>query len=115
MCEVSGTHGLYAATSRIIMEHEMERDDAPFEPGRHLLEATDRLAWAMHACRYQGAVNAAEEAAKTAKTPEEAEEAAGAGARSYKTNIVQQFNKKIDSHLYQPVQVIGYIGLTRPA
>lgn len=76
-----------------------------------LKEAVDRLAKAEAMCSFAGAVKAAEEAAAAAP-PELAEEAAAAGARGFKASITGFLQETEDRA--KPVEVIGYIGITRP-
>ncbi|XP_075222453.1 uncharacterized protein LOC142325051 [Lycorma delicatula] len=76
-----------------------------------MLDMLEKLTKAEAACRFQGAVRAAEVAAMSAP-PELAEEAAVAGARGY-TVETQEFSKK-SSPGENPIEIIGYIGCTRP-
>lgn len=77
----------------------------------HMLDMLEKLTKAEAAVRFQGAVRAAEVAAMSAP-PDLAEEAAVAGARGYSVET-QEFSKK-SSPGENPIEIIGYIGCTRP-
>lgn len=77
----------------------------------YMLDMLEKLTKAEAAVRFQGAVRAAEVAAMSAP-PDLAEEAAVAGARGYSVET-QEFSKK-SSPGENPIEIIGYIGCTRP-
>lgn len=81
-------------------------------PDTDLTEAVEKLAKAEAACHFAGAVRAAEEAAAAAP-PELAEEAAAAGARDFHAEITDTFHDTTGDG-EKPIQVLGYIGITRP-
>nr|CAD7604205.1 unnamed protein product [Timema genevievae] len=82
-----------------------------YERDSQFIEAVDKLIQAEQASRFQGAVRAAE-AAAAAAPPELAEEAAAAGAREYQTDVVETICRKLPGE--RPIQLVGYIGVTRP-
>lgn len=81
-------------------------------PDTELTEAVEKLAKAEAALYFAGAVRAAEEAAAAAP-PELAEEAAAAGARGFHAEITDVFHDT-SGNKEKPIQVLGYIGITRP-
>lgn len=81
-------------------------------PDTELTEAVEKLAKAEAACHFAGAVRAAEEAAAAAP-PELAEEAAAAGARDFRAEVTDMF-RDTGGDKEKPIEIIGYIGITRP-
>ncbi|XP_030765055.1 uncharacterized protein LOC115889250 [Sitophilus oryzae] len=82
------------------------------EPDTELADAVEKLAKAETMCAFAGAVQAAEAAAEAAP-PELAEEAAVASARGFQTEVAtSNFHQNISG--VRPIEVIGYIGITKP-
>ncbi|KAK4886558.1 hypothetical protein RN001_002829 [Aquatica leii] len=81
------------------------------EKDTELLIAVDKLAKAEAMCTFEGAVRAAEAAAASAP-PEYVEEAAAAGAHSFEAKLTGVVKQQIDG--VKPVEVVGYVGITRP-
>ncbi|GLV43467.1 hypothetical protein CBL_04009 [Carabus blaptoides fortunei] len=77
----------------------------------NLLEAVDHLVRAEAVDNFAGTVRAAEEAAASVP-PELAEEAAVAAAKDYQTKLTHVAKEVISGE--KPIQVIGYIGITKP-
>ncbi|XP_023012337.2 uncharacterized protein [Leptinotarsa decemlineata] len=82
------------------------------EPDTELTDAVDKLAKAEAMCAFAGAVKAAEAAAEAAP-PELAEEAAVASARGFQTEVhTSEIREELTG--VKPMEVIGYIGVTKP-
>ncbi|XP_060531518.1 uncharacterized protein LOC132705102 [Cylas formicarius] len=96
-----------ASASQIEIVSDMRR-----EPDAELSEAVDKLAKAEAMSKFAGAVRAAEAAAKSVP-PELAEEAAVASARGFQTEV-QTTNIHHDFDGDRPMEVVGYIGITKP-
>ncbi|XP_056631215.1 uncharacterized protein LOC130441519 [Diorhabda sublineata] len=81
-------------------------------PDTELQDVVDKYAKAEAMCTFAGAVKAAEAAAEAAP-PELAEEAALASARIYQSEMNgNEISEQIQG--IRPMQVIGYIGVTKP-
>ncbi|XP_072384104.1 uncharacterized protein [Diabrotica undecimpunctata] len=81
-------------------------------PDTELSDVVDKFAKAEAMCAFAGAVKAAEAAAEAAP-PELAEEAALASARIYQSELNATEIKEEFSGI-RPMEVIGYIGVTKP-
>lgn len=78
-----------------------------------LLAAVEDLMTAEAACKHSGAVRAAEKAAVTQLEPKHAEDAARIGAKAY--NAAAKGDKPGGSSAETPVEVVGYVGCTKPS
>lgn len=89
---------------RAVMGPPAERDG--------LVEAAESLMKAEAACKHGGAVRAAEIAALAQPEPKHAEDAARIGAKAY--SAAATGGKPGGSTVETPVEVVGYVGCTKP-
>ncbi|XP_049821231.1 uncharacterized protein LOC126265030 [Aethina tumida] len=83
------------------------------EPDSELSNAVDKLAMAEAMICFAGAVKAAEAAVELAP-PEKAEEAAVEGAKRYQCFNCVNTSNEASAGAAKPVEIIGYIGVTKP-
>jgi len=77
-----------------------------------LQDAADWLLMAEAACKHSGAVHAAQVAAQVQPEPKYAEDAARIGAKAY--TAAARGDRPGGSTSETPVEVVGYVGCTRP-
>jgi len=89
---------------RAVVGRPAERDD--------LKDAAEWLLMAEAACKHSGAVHAAQVAAQVQPEPKYAEDAARIGAKAY--TAAARGDRPGGSTSETPVEVVGYVGCTRP-
>lgn len=89
---------------RAVTGRSAERDD--------LQDAAEWLLMAEAACKHSGAVHAAQVAAQVQPEPKYAEDAARIGAKAY--TAAARGDRPGGSTSETPVEVVGYVGCTRP-
>lgn len=89
---------------RAVIGPPAERDE--------LLDAAESLLKAEAACKHSGAVKAAEIAARAQPEARHAEDAARIGAKAYSAAI--KGGKPGGSTTETPIEVVGYVGCTKP-
>ncbi|KAJ9573927.1 hypothetical protein L9F63_008692 [Diploptera punctata] len=91
---------------------ELARSLHPDYKSGALVDATDKLAQAEAACRYDGAIKAAEAAAAGISESLKAEEAAAAGVRGYQAELTDCIQEEVVG--MKPIELLGYVGITKP-